>query len=243
MASPPGFNPTIFVWLGVNLDGHGLHDLLRALFAPGSAGHIRPWSERLIFILNYNLFGLNPLPFRLLVFAIQFANLALVVWIGTRLTGHRAAGSIAALAWALNAVTVDPLAWAAANNQVQVAFFLLLAFYFLLRYIDSGEARFYLYQWIAFLLGFGALEINIVYPSAGDGLRGSLRAQISVADAAAIPRFRRVSPVACPRCAARQRSRIRAALYRRHVSHVREILGHGRSARWVSGRRSLCLPG
>jgi hypothetical protein len=60
---------------------------------------------------------------------------------------------------------VDPLAWAAANNQVQVAFFLLLAFYFLLRYVETGDGRYYLYQWIAFLLGFGALEVNIVYPA------------------------------------------------------------------------------
>ena len=154
-----------FVWLGINRGGHGLHDLLRALFVPGEAGHIRPWSERLIFIVNYGLFGLNPLPFRMMVFALQFANLALVAKIGTRLTGAPAAGFAAALLWAINATTVDPLAWAAANNQVQVAFFILLAFYFLLRYVETGEPRFYLAQWAAFLLGFGALEFNIVYPA------------------------------------------------------------------------------
>lgn len=155
------FQSDDFVWLGINRDGH----LLRALFVPGEAGHIRPWSERLIFIVNYGLFGLNPLPFRVMVFALQFANLALIATIGTRMTGERAAGFAAALLWAINATTVDPLAWASANNQVQVAFFILLAFYFLLRYLETGESRFYLYQWIAFLLGFGALEFNIVYPA------------------------------------------------------------------------------
>jgi hypothetical protein len=158
------FQSDDFVWLGI-LHGHGLHDFLRALFVPGSAGHIRPWSERLIFMTSYGLFGLNPLPFRIVVFTIQFANLALVASIGTRLTGKRAAGFLAAVLWAISATTVDPLAWAAANNQVQVAFFLLLAFYFLLRYVETGDARFNLYQWIAFLLGFGALEFNIVYPA------------------------------------------------------------------------------
>ncbi len=154
-----------FVWLGIFLNGHGLHDFLRALFVPGSAGHIRPWSERLIFIASYGLFGLNPLPFRLLVFAIEFANLALVSWIGARLTGRRAAGLLAAILWPISATSADPLAWAADNNQVQVAFFMLLAFYFLLRYVETGDGRYNLYQWIAFLLGFGALEVNIVYPA------------------------------------------------------------------------------
>jgi hypothetical protein len=159
------FQSDDFVWLGIYRGGHGLHDLLRALFVPGEAGHIRPWSERLIFIVQYGLFGLNPLPFRVMVFALQFANLALVMTIGGRLTGSRATGFAAALLWAINATTVDPLAWAAANNQVQVAFFILLAFYFLLRYVETGESRFYLAQWAAFLLGFGALEFNIVYPA------------------------------------------------------------------------------
>ncbi|HEX3746898.1 MAG TPA: hypothetical protein VHW09_23330 [Bryobacteraceae bacterium] len=154
-----------FVWLGINLHGHGLHDLLVALFVPGSAGHIRPWSERLIFLVNFALFGLNPLPFRVMVFAMQCADLALVAWLGTRLTGRRAAGFLAAMLWAVSAVTVDPLAWAAANEQVQAALFLLLAFYFLLRYTETGERRYNLYQWLVFVLGFGALEINIVYPA------------------------------------------------------------------------------
>jgi len=158
------FQSDDFVWLGI-LHGHGLHDFLTALFVPGSAGHIRPWSERVIFMAGFGLFGLNPLPFRAIVFAVQCANLALVASVGARLTGRRAAGFLAALLWAVNGTSVEPLAWAAANCQVQCGFFLLLAFYFLLRYVEAGNRRFYLYQWIAFLLGFGALEVNIVYPA------------------------------------------------------------------------------
>ena len=44
-------------------------------------------------------------------------------------------------------------------------FFLLLAFHFLLRYLETGERRYNLFQWAAFLLGFGALELNVVYPA------------------------------------------------------------------------------
>jgi hypothetical protein len=159
------FQSDDFVWLGVGLGRHGLREYLWALFAPGAEGHIRPWSERLFFLAGFRFFGLHPLPFHMVVFATEFANLALVAWIGARLTGRRAAGFLAAALWAISGVSADPLAWASAYNEVLCAFFLLLAFHFLLRYVESGNPRYNLCQWIAFLLGFGALETNIVYPA------------------------------------------------------------------------------
>jgi len=128
-------------------------------------GTIRPLSDRLFFIVGNGLFGLNALPFHLIVFATQFASLALAAWIGARLTGSRAAGFLAAALWATSDTAVLPLGWASAYNQVLCGFFLLLAFSFLLRYVETGQTRYNLYQWIAFLLGFGAMELNIVYPA------------------------------------------------------------------------------
>jgi hypothetical protein len=40
-----------------------------------------------------------------------------------------------------------------------------LAFHFLLRYVETGNARYNLYQWLAFVAGFGAMELNVVYPA------------------------------------------------------------------------------
>jgi hypothetical protein len=57
------------------------------------------------------------------------------------------------------------MTWSSVYNQALCGFFLLLAFYFLLRYIETGATRFNILQWIVFLLGFGALEINVVYPA------------------------------------------------------------------------------
>ena len=159
------FRADDFAWLGVGLHRQGWHESLLALFAPMAQGTIRPWSDRLFFMAGIQLFGLNALPFRLIIFATQFANLALVAWIGARLTGRRAAGFLAAVLWAVNSTTVEPLGWASAYNQVLCGFFLLLAFHFLLRYLETGNTRYNLYQWIAFLLGFGALELNVVYPA------------------------------------------------------------------------------
>ena len=159
------FRADDFAWLGVGLDLHGWRDFLLALFEPRSQGTIRPWSERLFFMALYGAFGLDPLPFRVIIFATQFANLSLIQWIGTRLTGSRAAGFWAAVFWVLNSAQAEPLGWTSVYNQVMCAFFLLLAFHFLLRYTATRESRFLAWQWVVFLLGFGALELNLVYPA------------------------------------------------------------------------------
>jgi hypothetical protein len=159
------FRADDFAWMGLTLGVHNFGDLLKALFAPMAEGTIRPWSERAFFMAGYALFGLNALPFRLVIFATQAANLALVASIGNRLTGTRVAGYLAARLWIFIESTATALGWASAYNQVLCAFFLLLAFHFLLRYIETGERRYNLYQWLTFLAGFGAMELNVVYPA------------------------------------------------------------------------------
>ncbi|PWU03889.1 MAG: hypothetical protein C5B51_17985 [Terriglobia bacterium] len=158
------FRADDFAWLGAGLDVHSAGDLLRLLFTPAAQGTIRPWSETGLFPLSYRLFGLHAAPLHVLIFGTQFVNLALVASIGTRLTGVAAAGFWAAVLWVINGSLVEPLGWACTYNQVLCGFCLLLAFHFLLRYIETGRRRDYVWQWVVFLAGFGALEINLVYP-------------------------------------------------------------------------------
>ena len=154
-----------FAWLGLARSINGWHDLLRALFSPAAQGTIRPWSEPGFFASFYALFGLYALPFRMLVFVTQFANLILVASITRRLTGSDAAGFWAAIFWTVNNSLAQVMSWTSVYNQAMCAFFILLAFYFLLRSIETGRRVFWIAQWIVFLLGFGALELNVVYPA------------------------------------------------------------------------------
>jgi hypothetical protein len=159
------FRADDFAWLGVGLYIRNFHDFLTAMFSPQAQGTIRPWSERAFFMAGFGLFGLDALPFRIVIFATQFANLALVARIGWRLTGMRAAGFWAAIFWVLNSSQILPLGWICVYNQVMGGFFLLLALHFLMKYVETGMRRYNLWQWSAFLLGFGALELNLVYPA------------------------------------------------------------------------------
>src|SRR5437773_3191483 len=159
------FRQDDFAWLWLTTQVHSWSDFWRAMFTPLAQGTIRPFSERAFFMGFYTLFGLDALPFRICVFLTQIANLTLIRAVTQRVTGSPAAGVWAAILWAANTALITVMTWSSVYNQALCGFFLLLAFYFLLRYIDTGEKRFYRAQWIVFLLGFGALELNVVYPA------------------------------------------------------------------------------
>jgi len=158
------FRADDFAWLNLSASVDNWRDLWEAIFSFKAQGTIRPLSERGFFILFDKLFGWNALPFRICVFLTQVANLVLISSITTRLTGSRLAGFLAPIFWTANNTLAVVMAWNSAYNQALCAFFLLLAFHFLLKYIETGEPRYNAWQWATFLVGFGALETNAVYP-------------------------------------------------------------------------------
>ncbi len=159
------FRTDDFWWLQFHPVIAGFGDFLAALFGPLSHGTIRSWSERLPFLLFPRWFGLSVWPFRILVFATHAANLILITRIGTRMFASRAAGFAAAILFTVNSGIMLALGWVSAYNQVLCGFFLLLALDSLQRFIETGQRRYYIWQCVAFLLGFGAQETNVVYPA------------------------------------------------------------------------------
>jgi hypothetical protein len=147
-----------FAWLSLHLQVVDRQSFLRIMFEPLAQGTIRPWSERGFFLLFYKLFGLDALPYHVLAMATQFANLLLLGWLIRKLGGSFLAALLAPILWTANASLVKPLGWASDYNQILCTFFLLSAFALYL----SGR---YWLQFAVFVIGFGALEINIVYPA------------------------------------------------------------------------------
>ncbi len=159
------FQQDDFAWLSLNQRLRESGDLWGILFSPRAQGTIRPLSERAFFMIFHGLFGLNALPFRIAAFLTQFANLVLVTAIARRLTRSRTAGFVAALLWVANGTLATVMSWTSSYNQLLCAFFLLASFWFLLLHIERGKRRYEILQWASFLVGFGSLEINVVYPA------------------------------------------------------------------------------
>lgn len=153
-----------FAWLGLKLQVHDFSSFLDAMFAPKAQGTIRPWSERGFFMLFSYWFGLHALPYRFVVFANECANVLLLMLVTRIVTRSDLAGFFAPVFWLFNIGLVMPMAWTSAYNEVQFAGFLLLSIYLFLLYTQTGLTKYYWLQWTTFVLGFGALEINFVYP-------------------------------------------------------------------------------
>ncbi len=154
-----------FAWLSLRLGIDSPSDLVHALFSPKAEGTVRTLSERLYFLVFPSLFGLNVVPFKVWTFLTELANIALLIQIARRLTGSPLAGFLAAILWTANAGLALALGWSSAYNEIAFAFIILLAFRLLLQYIDTGQRKYWIWQWIVFLLGFGVLELNVVYPA------------------------------------------------------------------------------
>lgn len=154
-----------FGWLNLHRDVHSASDLAGVLFAPKAHGNMRPLGENAYWLIFPSLFGPDPLPLHLAAFATQCASLLLLGSVVRRLTLSRLAAFVAQILWMVNVGLAPALGWSCIYNQVLSAFFFLAAFYFLLRYAERGRRSDWVAQWVAFVLGLGALEINVVYPA------------------------------------------------------------------------------
>lgn len=157
------FSGDDFAWLGLRSQIHSFSDLLWALFHPFAQGTVRLWSERVYFLVLTSLFGLNALAFRIAAFTTQFLNLLLLQWIARRLTGSVLAALLAPALWLINPAMIIPMAWDSAYNEILCSTFLLAAFALLLKYVETGERRYWVAQFAVFVLGFGALELMVMY--------------------------------------------------------------------------------
>ncbi len=154
-----------FAWLGLNAQIHDARSFWHAVFSPTPQGTIRPLSERLFFIVFWHLFGWDAFWYRALVFATQFLNLVLLSAIVFRLTRSRVAAFFAPVLWTANSVLSVAMAWSSGYNEILCGTFLLGAFFLLLRLEETGNWRWYWAQMLVFLIGFGALELNLIYPA------------------------------------------------------------------------------
>lgn len=154
-----------FGWLNLRHDVHSARDLTGALFAPKAHGNMRPLGENAFWLGLGAIFGAEALPFHVAAFLTQAASLLLLGSVVRRLAGPGPAGICAQALWTINIGVATAMGWSSIYNQVLSGFFFLLAFWFLLRYAENGRRQDEAGHWIAFVLGLGALEINVVYPA------------------------------------------------------------------------------
>ena len=165
----PGLNTWFFQddlgWLNLRHDVQAIGDLPAALFAPKAHGNMRLLGENLYWLLIASVFGVDALPFHICSFVTQMASLLLLGSVVHRMTGCYLAAAGAQILWIANCGLAPSMGWSSIYNQILSGFFFLLPLYFLVRYAESRQRHFWIAHWIAFVLGLGALETNVMYPA------------------------------------------------------------------------------
>lgn len=146
-----------FGWLHLG-PAKSFGDFLHIIFAPKAHGNVRPWSENLYFYALKALFGINSVPFRVVVFATVMANLFLLDAILRRLTGKAWAAFAGMVFWLSSPGIAPGLCWSSIYNQSLSTFFLLLSLLLLMQRRWRAQA-------IVFVLGLGSLETVVMYPA------------------------------------------------------------------------------
>ncbi len=159
------FQADDFAWLGQWQRIKDGSTIWRELFSPTVHGTLRPLSERAFFLILSYWFPDDALPFRIVVFATQFANVALLAWLARRLTASKAIGFWAALLWAVNPNLDTVMNWSSAYMQALCGLCLLGGFHLYLNWVETGRRVWYWLQWLVFLTGFLVLETMVVYPA------------------------------------------------------------------------------
>ncbi len=142
-----------------------IQELVHSLFFAKAHGSVRVLSTNAYFMFFGSVFGLNPVPFHLAAFGAAVGVLLLLPAVVRRLGASDWGGFAAQVVWLGNSCVAVSLCWISIFNQTLCLFLLLAAFVCLMRYSETGGRRWLALQWAAFILGFGALEVNVVYPA------------------------------------------------------------------------------
>lgn len=125
----------------------------------------RPISRELPFNLFYNLFGLNPVPFRVFTFLIHFINIYLVFHLVTKLFGNKYLSFFVSFFFGITAANVATLYYLAGGIQTLLATtFTLSTLIFFHLYLKTVNLKFKLLSFLTFLLGISSHEQAFVIP-------------------------------------------------------------------------------
>jgi 4-amino-4-deoxy-L-arabinose transferase-like glycosyltransferase len=127
----------------------------------------RPIPHYIYFKISYLLFGLDPVPYRLINAALFLVSSVLVVKYVQIVTDRSIAGFLAGVLFVINRSYFTPLYWISDNNEILFVFFALIS---ILAYMYASEkrGRVWIYLTIShvgFLLALLSKETAIVLPA------------------------------------------------------------------------------
>jgi len=116
------------------------------------------------YMLDYQLYGLNPKGFLLTNLFFHIANSLLLFLILFRMTGAIWQSAFVAVVFALHPLNVESVAWVAERKNVLSTFFLLLTIWAYIRYAEKPTIKSYGLVFLLFTLGLMSKQMLVTLP-------------------------------------------------------------------------------
>ncbi len=118
----------------------------------------------LSYMLDYQLFGLNPGAFHLVNVFFHALNTSLLFTVFKRMTGARWPSAFVAGIFALHPLHVESVAWVSERKDVLSAFFWMLTLWAYVRYVERPQLQRYLLAILFFAMGLMAKPMLVTLP-------------------------------------------------------------------------------
>jgi len=145
------------------LKDFSLHGV-RAIFTSFYSANYNPLTT-VTWLFEYNIYGLNPLPYHLLNLLLHLFNIWLVFHLAEQLSGKKITALVVAVLFAVHPMHVESVAWASERKDVLYAAFYLLSLLAYLRYAASGyRIKFYIVALLLFLASLMSKSAAVTLP-------------------------------------------------------------------------------
>lgn len=115
-------------------------------------------------LLEFSIWGLNPLPYHLFNLLLHLLNIWLVFRLAERLSGRFITAMVVSVLFAIHPMHVESVAWIAERKDVLYSAFYIGSLLAYLRYCDSGNKAHYVVSIILFLLSCLSKSAAVTLP-------------------------------------------------------------------------------
>jgi len=153
-----------FVWLRGAVRANGIGSVIGPFVQFNGAGFYRPLTQEIYFLLNYRIFGLDPVGFHFSNLLVHLINSVLVFVLLIKLGRKDHSAWLGALFYGVNAAFFTSVAWISAITETGMAMFCLLAMICMADHCKSRNLFSYLLSIVFLLMALASKESAIALP-------------------------------------------------------------------------------
>lgn len=152
-----------FDFLGFASQVNSWSDFKQFIIEPIGGNIYRPILN-LTFLIEYKIWGLNPIPYHLSNIFLHFINGILIFYLISYISKRRLIGFVTALLYLAYPAHHESVTWIAGRTDVLCTTFYLIAIYSFIKYIKDRRGLFYIISIIATLFALFTKELAVSLP-------------------------------------------------------------------------------